>query len=466
MNLNSALSVQSDFSIGKSLLQIEHIIEKAQELGYETVAVVDEMSLNIVVDFMGKAKKAGIKPIIGVKLRVYDDPTYRKPSKASGEKELSNPMVVLKAYVTEESGMKSLFKLLSKANTAANYYYHSRCSLEDVLEMEGVAISTGDMNNLFHHPSHTKILGKLKDKFGDKLFVELVPIDTPLFDTLNAKAITAAAMCEVATLVTYPTLYREASDASTLDVLSCIATNTQMNVGHRPKQQVQDFNFEAPAKIVERVKAASLRLMKWNGVRSPAAWGSGVKNSEVLVGMCNYEFVKKEPCLPVMSENEFGDLMKKCAVGWKKRFTVPVLGYLPSPADMPKYKERLSYELATLKKMNFSGYFLLVEDLVMWSKDNGIIVGPGRGSVGGSLVAYLLGITDVDPLRFNLLFERFINPERLDLPDADLDFMSSKRHLVVEYLSKKYGADRVAGISNYSSMASASAIRDTGRMFG
>lgn len=467
MNLNHALAVRSDFSIGESILQIDHIIEKAMEFGYETVALIDTMSLHGMVEFTNKAKKAGIQPIIGCRLRVYADPTYRKPPKASGIKEVPNQFYYLKVYITEEVGAKSLFKLLSKANSADYYYYHARCGLADVLALEGVAVSTGDMNSLFQVPSHPAILSQLQSRFGnDKVFVELVPIDTPLFDTLNAKAITAATNSEAPTLVTYPFLYREEGDAASLDVMGAIATNTQMGVTYRSRQFVKDFHFAEPKKVVSRVTEAAKRVTIWNGISNPGAWGAGVKNAEKLVAMCSYEFEKKPPCLPKMAENEFVSLGKKCIAGWSKRFTRPVLGYLPAPEQMDVYKKRLSYELSILKRMNFSGYFLLVEDLVTWSKSNGIIVGPGRGSAGGSLVSYLLGITDVDPIRFNLLFERFINPDRLDLPDVDLDFMSSKRHLTIEYLTKKYGQDHVAGISNYSTLASASALRDTGRIFG
>ena len=467
MSLNHALAVRSDFSIGESLLQIDHIIEKAQELGYESVALVDTMSLHGMVDFSNKAKKAGVRPIIGCRLRVYDDPTYRKPSKSSGEKAKDNPFYMLKVYATDERGVKSLLKLLSKASSPEYFYYHARCGLADVLALEGVAVSTGDLFNLFHHPRHSDILWQLQSRFGnDKVFVELCPIDTPLFDTLNAKALTVAATHAAPTLVTYPTLYRDAEDAPTLEVLGCITTNTQMDVSYRPKQFVKDFYFAAPTHLVERVKQAAKRVAIWNKVMSAEGWAKGLKNIQTLADLCGYQFKKQDVCLPKMADNEFIALGKKCIEGWKRRFTTPVLGYVPPAELMPAYKERLNYELAVLKKMGFSGYFLLVEDLVMWSKENGIIVGPGRGSVGGSLVAYLLGITDVDPIRFNLLFERFINPERLDLPDADLDFMSSKRHLVVEYLTAKYGGDRVAGISNYATMASASALRDAGRVAG
>ena len=467
MSLNHALAVRSDFSIGESLLQVDHIIEKAAEQGYESVALVDTMSLHAMVDFINKAKKKNVKPIIGCRLRVYDDPTYRKPSKASGEKPKDNPMFMPKVYAINEQGIKLLLKLLTKANDAEHFYYHARCGLEDVLALEGVAISTGDLFSLWHHSSAHSILASLMSKFGDdKVFVELCPINTPLFDTLNAKALESVAILNAKTLVTYPFLYREGDDFSSLEVLSAVTTNTQMSVAYRPKQFVKDFYFQPATHLAQRVKDAAKRVAIHNKIMTVNGWMDGLKNIQTLADLCGYQFAKQSVCLPKMADNEFVTLGKKCVEGWKRRFTTPVLGYMPPAALIPEYKARLEYELSVLKKMGFAGYFLLVEDLVMWAKNNGVIVGPGRGSVGGSLVAYLLGITDVDPIRFNLLFERFINPERLDLPDADLDFMSSKRHLVVEYLTAKYGQERVAGISNFATLASASALRDAGRVFG
>lgn len=465
MNFSHALSVRSDFSVGESLLQVDHLVSKAKELGYESVALVDTMSLHAMVDFATKAKKAGIKPIIGCRIRVVDDPTYRKPAKSTGLKEQPNPLVCLKVYVKGEAGIKSLLKLLSKANSKEYFYYHSRVGLNDVLELEDVAISTGDFQGLFHHPSAHSILARLISRFGNEnVFTELCPINTPLFDTLNAKALESAKFYGAQTIVTYPSLYRDDADASSLDVLNAITTNTKMSVGYRPIQSVRDFGFKEPRHLLERIGNAAKRVRQWNSIHEPMLWRDGIANIEKLAAMCNYSFVKAPVSLPIMAANEFVTLGQKCIEGWKRRFTRSVLGHTPTPADLAIYQERLKYELGVLKKMGFAGYFLLVEDLVTWSKENGIIVGPGRGSVGGSLVAYLLGITDVDPIRFNLLFERFINPERLDLPDADLDFMSSKRHLVIEYLTEKYGKDRVAGISNYSTLASASALRDAGRV--
>jgi len=464
MNINHALSVRSDFSVGNSLLQVDHIIEQAKKHSYQSVALVDDMSIHNMVDFSNRCKKAGIKPIIGCRLRVVDDPTYRKPSKSSGIKEEPNPLVMIKVYATDERGINSLLKLLSKANSKEYFYYHSRVGWKDVLELEGVAVTTGDFFNLFHHPQYPDRIAALRCNF-ERLYVELTPINTPLFDTLNAKALKVAKDCSLPTLVTYPFMYQDDADAGTLSVLNAITTNTKMSVRYRPVQHVRDFGFKPALNLGKKMVEAHKRQVKWNGVNEAALWKQGLENIDTLAAACTYEFKKLPVSLPQMATNEFEALGKKCIEGWKRRFTQPILGYKPDAADIPKYQERLKYELAVLKKMGFAGYFLLVEDLVMWAKKNGIIVGPGRGSVGGSLVAYLVGITDVDPLRFDLLFERFINPERLDLPDADLDFMSTRRHEVIDYLRDRHGADRVAGISNFSTLASASALRDAGRVY-
>ena len=463
MNLNHALAVRSDFSVGESLLQIPHIIDCAKELGYESVALVDSMSINGMVAFSTAAKKAGIRSLIGVRLNVFANPTDKTASKKRPQ-----PLYALKAYVADESGVKSLLKLLSKANSEENFYYVPRIGLEDVLELEGVVITTGDMHNLFHYQGHNDALWRLRERFGgDQVFVELVPINTPLFDTLNAKALTAAKTYKLPTLVTRPFCYRQDGDAESLDVLGVITSiGAKMDSRFRNIQYVRDFSFQAPAALINHAKQAILRIHQWHGINEPTLWATGIANIEKLSRRCDYQFKKLDVCLPKMAEDEFAALCQKCKDGWKQRFSAPVLGYSMKAEDVPQYRERLAYELGVLKSMGFAGYFLLVEDLVTWAKSNGVMVGPGRGSCGGSLVSYLLGITDVDPIRFNLLFERFINPERLDLPDADLDFASERRHLVIEYLVNKYGADRVAGISNYSTLGAASAIRDTGRVYG
>jgi DNA polymerase-3 subunit alpha len=178
-----------------------------------------------------------------------------------------------------------------------------------------------------------------------------------------------------------------------------------------------------------------------------------------------YQWKKMTPSLPVMSANPLADIVTICKQGWKDRLGTEVFGYKPDASQLPEYQIRLKYELSILQKMGFEPYFQLVHYIVDWSKKNKIMVGPGRGSVGGSLVAYLMGITDVDPIRFNTIFERFINPERIDLPDIDLDFMSTRRQDIVEHLVGKFGDDRVVQIANYNTVAGASAIQSVGKAF-
>lgn len=467
MSICHALSVQSHFSIGKSMLQVGQIVDKAKELGYQSVALVDDMSIHALVEFCDKCKANDIQPIVGCRLRVYDDATYRKPPKSSGEAEKPNLMFQPKVYIKSENGLKGLFKLLSDANSKEQYYYHSRTDLTALLALEDVVVTTGDMYGLFSHPDHKRIAERLHNHFGDDFYVELCPVDTPLFDRMNTLAIDCINHLKSKSVVTRPFNYLDNEDADTLDVLSAIATNTQLDETWRPKQYVKSFGFAEPKSILQEVKNASYRQAKFNSERDVTVWTAGLGYCAEIAQKAEYTFTKQDVCLPKFGEDEFKLLCKKCLEGWKKRFTVNVLGHKPKVEELETtYKERLAYELKVLKTMGFESYFLLVEDLVTWSKENGVIVGPGRGSVGGSLVAYLLGITDVDPIRFGLIFERFINPERLDLPDADLDFASSVRYKVVNYLVEKYGADRVAGISNYSTLASASALRDAGRISG
>jgi DNA polymerase-3 subunit alpha len=450
LSIKHNLSCKSDFSIGESTMMIGPMVEKAKERGYDALALVDTMNVSGVVDFTARALKAGIKPVMGCAIRVFDDPTYRPPAKSSVEKAKPNNSYILKVYVKTEEGFKGLLKLLSKANDADHFYYTSRASLDDVLALTGVAVSTGDLFNLFHHPDATKILGQLAGHFNDDLYVEYVALDTPLFKRLNRDAAAGAATYGLPMLITRPTLYLNDGDAGAHDVLRAITGNRKMGSRTLPVPYYRDLFLKNPGS-------------QYKGIE-PAFAKAAVLSACKLIDSCDFVFKKLPPCLPQMAENEFVALTRLITEGWKERFSREVLGHRPTADQLDVYKARLQYELGVLKKMNFAGYFLLVRNIVEWSKTNGIIVGPGRGSAGGSLVSYLLGITDVDPIRFDLLFERFINPDRIDLPDVDLDFMSSRRHEVIEYIIATFGQENVAGISNYSTLGAASALRDTSRV--
>lgn len=461
--IEHALSCRSDHSIGESIMQVETIAKNAKEAGYKSAALVDTMTVSGIVPFSSACKKEEIKPVVGCTVRVYLDPEYRKPKKNSGEREKANPNYNIKVYVKSDVGLRSLMNLISKGNSEKYYYYHARVGLEDVLQLEDVVVTTGDLFNIFHHSFAPEHIAKLKDRFEGDLFVEVCPVNTPLFDTLNTKAIKTAREFNLPIVSSYPFFYTSSEDSDTLDVLRAITSNTPLDSMWLPIPYTRDWCFGHPkqmaARMVEMTKRIDIEL-----TRSEVA--NALSSMDTIVEKCNYEFKKLEPSLPKMADDEFKKLVEQCKAGWAKRFSSPVLGDRPDPEKLAQYKERLAYELGVLKKLGFSNYFLVVQDIVNWSKENGVIVGPGRGSVGGSLIAYLMEITDVDPIRFNLLFERFINPDRLDLPDADLDFMSSRRHEVIAYITERYGKENVAGISNYSTLGPASSLRDVSRLSG
>ena len=461
-SVNHALAVKSDHSLGESIMQVDSLVERAKVLGYESVALVDTMSVSGLARFTEQMKKAGLKSVVGCTLRVYDDPKYRKPKRTSGEVEKPNPSFNLKVYVKGEKGIRSLLKLLSKGNTPEYFYYHSRVGMDDVMEMEDVVVSTGDIGNIFHHQNHVELVRRLQSKFDT--FIEFVPVNTPLFDTLNRKAMKTARVLNFPAnrlVASYPFLYETPDGADTLDVLRGISKNIKLGDPTLNVPYVRDWAFDKPECIVTRMSEMAKRI----GM-SDELMQNALKGISALPSLCHYEFVKQEPCLPKMADDEYAELVRKCREGWVKRLSAPVLGYQPPKEEWGKYKERLAYELGVLKSLGFSNYFLLVNNIVEWAKSNGISVGPGRGSVGGSLVAYLLGITEVDPIRFDLLFERFINPSRTDLPDADLDFASMKRQEVVQYITDHFGEENVAGISNYVALGPSSAIRDVSRISG
>lgn len=463
------LGGRTHFSIGESTLSPKRLVELAQAADHESVALVDTMSVSGMIELVRTADKLKIKSIVGCRLRVVQDPLYRNPPKRSGERPKDNPTFYPKVYVKNADGLKDLVELLSIGFQADHFYYVPRIGRHELLATfarGNLALSTGDFYSVFHLEDASETVSDLRRSHIDSdVFVELCPIATPVFDTLNERAILAAQTLDLPLILTYPALYASADDADALETLGAIATNTKMDSRWRPHQYVRDFEVLPTQDIMSRALNANRRLNDL-GVDSKGAWANAALGNRLLASRCEYHWEKLPACMPVMAKSEFNALAELCKVGWKERLSEETLGYKPDRSQWPVYAERLRFELDVLRRMKFERYFLLVSDLVRHAKKSGIIVGPGRGSVGGSLVAYLTGITDVDPIRFGLLFERFINPDRLDLPDADLDFMSSRRHEIVDYLIGRHGAENVAGISNYTTMASSSALRDVGRVFG
>lgn len=458
------MGIMTDFSLGQSLLTTERVIESSKKMGLEKIIVADDMTISSLIPLQRAAKDAGIEAMIGVKFRCYENPTYRK---VVGEPAKKNPYFAVKIFPKTEAGLQSIFEILTRANSEERFYYNARGCLEDLRDLRECVVTSGDLFGISNRDQTSEVCEKL-DPSCD-YYVELCPVQTPLWDQVNAQRVFGLTENRVkGVVVSYPALYQTADQADSLPVIKAVCTNTPVKSDFLSRQWVQDLMLEREglaedlAKTIEHVKEEYPTLavaVDWEQVK-------GGIEAETFNAEHFYVFEHHAPCLPKMAENEFAEVVRQCKEGWNKRLFEERLGYKPDASMLPVYKERLAYELGVIKKMGFAGYFLVVSDLVNWSKTNGVKVGCGRGSAGGSLIAYLMGITEIDPIRFDLAFERFINPSRVDLPDVDLDYQSSKRTKVIEYLRNRYGEDHVAGISNYGTLASASAFRDTGRVFG
>jgi len=475
--MHTLLAARSAFSIGESILgakegdtvSLNPLIQAAKSVGAAAVALTDTMSITGMIDFAKRAKAEGIKPIVGCRLRLVDDITWRKTK----ESKKAPPEYFVTWYVLSEAGLKALFKLLSLANTEDHFYNTSKISFTELFEAIGqltsadVALSTSDVHSVVGHPNAREIVAKLVDALGaQNVFAALTPIDTPYFDSVNRRAIDLARELNLPTLVSRPIAYGEGG-ADALEIMNAIWRNVKVADPWHNSPATRDLHAMTASQLLEQSAAAAKRLAARGVVGSGKAFAAGIVNADTLVNSVKYVWDKSPVSLPVMAPDEFGAVVQACKEGWAKRFCAATFDHKPTEQELLEvYRPRLVYELGVLKKLNFSGYFLLVKDVVDFAKSSGILVGPGRGSVGGSLVAYLLGITDCDPIRFGLLFERFINPDRIDLPDADLDFMSARRGEIIEYLIGKYGADRVAGVSNFGTLGSASSIRDVSRVLG
>lgn len=470
--MHTILAARTDFSVGESILTIDRLIEQAKEIDSKAIAVTDTMSITSMISFTRAAKDADIKPITGVRLRLTDDPIWRP---AAGQKKKDMPREYYATlYANTEEGMKAIFRLLTLGASESRFYYVSKLGFDDLdaeltrVSPDALTIVSGDAQSVIEHPDAERIISGWKDH-GVKVYMPLIPVQTPYYGRLNELSVALMKALSLPPIVVRPALYGP-GEADAQEIMSAVTQNQRVSDPWFCSRHVRDLHILGLKDTVGQVSEMLAHMGKRGDVTGVAdLFKEGLRNTQKLVDAVSFSWSKQPVSLPKMSSNEFASVVDACKKGWLERFetSFPIFGHTPTKEDrMSVYMARLQYELSILKKLEFSGYFLLVQDIVRFAKSNGILVGPGRGSVGGSLVAYLMGITECDPIRFGLLFERFINPERLDLPDADLDFMSERRHEIVEYLVQKYGRDRVAGVNNYSTLAAASSIRDVGKALG
>lgn len=474
------IGAKTDFSLGESIYSAKALVKDAAEAGYTSLAIADRGTVNGLVTCFNAAKDAGIKLVFGAQLRVSEDPTYRKPKKGSGDPIRDIRFFDAKVYVRNEAGVRDLMALLTVGNRPDNYMSAFKVedsgpqvSVEDLCKTLGqgnVTVTTGDLYSLFRlHPDYVDaqlalMMAAARD--SSQIVAEATAIDTLYHDAVNERTILKAREKRLPLCVSRPVWY-PAGKPDARDVMNANLNGDKISGRFFQKPVVRDLYVKPLNEYQREVALLVRRLMERGAVtENPRGlYNDLMAGNKALVDACSYEWAKLEPCLPSMDSNPDKALVELCAQGFKDRLMHPVLGYQPDSALLPEYKERLKYELGVLRTMGFSDYFLLVRYIVNWSRSNGIMVGPGRGSVGGSLVAFLIGITDVDPIRFGLFFERFINPERIDLPDVDLDFMSSRRNEIIDHLKDRFGEEYVATISNYAALASSSSLRRVGKVY-
>lgn len=439
------LHTHSHYSLLDGLSKIDDLVARAKETEMDALAITDHGVLYGAIEFYKKAKKAGIKPILGVE-------TYVAP-KSRFDKESAERYYHLILLAKNHTGWKNLLKVITKSHTEG-FYYKPRLDKELLRENHeglialsaciagevGQSLLQGNMENA------EKVALEYKEIFGEgNYFIEIgdhpgipdVQRVRPLLIELSKKT-------GIPLVATQDSHYVRKDEAEYHDILLAVQTGNNIGDEGRLTLKDDDFSVTSPEEMMEKFKDI------------PEA----IENTVKIAEMCNVELELGKVLLPKFETPEGIDanqfLKELLETKIKNRY----------PEVTPEIKERLDYEFGVIEKTGFSDYFLIVQDLVNWAKSHGIAVGPGRGSAAGSIISYILGITDVDPLAYGLLFERFLNPERIQMPDIDMDFADLRRDEVLAYARQKYGEDRVAQIITFGTMAAKAAIRDAGRAMG
>lgn len=440
------LHLHSHYSLLDGLSKIDEIISRVKELGMDAVALTDHGNLYGAIEFYQKAKKEGIKPILGCELYIAARSLYDK--EPGRDSEYSHILVFCK----NNTGYQNLLKLVTKAHLEG-FYYKPRIDKTTLRELgEGLIGTSGCLSAeipraiLAGQIERAKLLiNEYAEIFGkENFYLELQHHpEFPEQSKVNSALKQFAKEFELPLIVAADSHYPKSEDKEAHDVLLAIQTGAKIDDAERMTMKDADFSIKSPDEIAEDFQDVPEAL----------------ENTALLAERCNVELRFGNPILPRFEVPEgkvsIVYLRELAEKGLIKRFN----------EITPELKARLDYELSVVEKTGFADYFLIVSDFINWAKDQGIAAVP-RGSVAGSLVSYAIRITEIDPMRFGLLFERFLNPERPSMPDIDVDFQDDRRDEVIRYVTEKYGQDRVAQICTFGVMKARLAVRDVVRAMG
>lgn len=444
------LHVHSHYSLLDGLTKIDELIQAAKDDGAEALALTDHGVMYGAVEFYEKCNQAGIKPIIGMEAYLAPNSRHDKITKAD---ESNYFHLILLAKNIE--GYKNLIKLTTSAHLEG-FYYRPRVDWE-ILEKyhNGLIAMTACLGGEIPHLILAGKSDKAKKRileyntlFGQGNFYLEIQAHPELAgqDEVNKKLIELSRELNVPLAATNDSHYLKKEDEEAQDVLLCLQNKKKKEDRDRMNMTGVNYSLRPAREMIEAFKDA------------PEA----IENTAKIAEMCDLEIKLGNIQLPHFEVPAGYDgnsyLRKLCEDGLMKRY-----GKNYNEADK-ETKERMDFELSVIAKMGWPSYFLIVADFVNWAKRNKIVVGPGRGSAAGSLVCYLTGVTNIDPLKYNLLFERFLNPDRISMPDIDMDFADARRDEVIKYVEEKYGHDHVAQIITFGTMAARAAVRDVGRV--
>lgn len=439
------LHVHTEFSLLDGSCKIKEIVARAKELGMDSLAITDHGVMYGVIDFYKAAKEVGIKPIIGCE--VYVAPGSRFNKEAGQSEDKYHHLVLL---AENNKGYANLMKIVSKG-FIDGFYYKPRVDYE-VLEQyhEGIialsACLAGEVQKYLargFYEEGKKAALKYQDIFGKgNYYLELQDHGIPEQKMVNSSLLRMSKELDIELVATNDVHYINAEDSVAHDILLCIQTGKKVSDEDRMRYEGGQFYLKSEDEMRKLFPYALQAL----------------ENTHKIAQRCNVEIefgVTKLPRYDVPDGYTSWEYLNHlCTKGLNEKY----------PDDDGTLRERLDYELGIINKMGYVDYFLIVWDFINYAKSNDIMVGPGRGSAAGSIVSYCLGITDIDPIKYDLLFERFLNPERVSMPDIDVDFCYERRQEVIDYVVRKYGKDRVVQIVTFGTLAARNVIRDVGRV--
>jgi DNA polymerase-3 subunit alpha len=445
------LHLHTQYSLLDGAIRVDDLFPKCLELGMKSVAMTDHGNLFGALDFYDKAKKHGVKPIFGCE-------TYVAPDRHDKTERRSHHLILL---AKDNAGWKSL-SYLNSMGFLEGFYYSPRIDKKLLREhSQGLIASSACLGGEIAQTitrrgaeAAEQVAREYDDIFGrGNFFLEMMPNGMPEQDEVNQQIIAISKKTGIPTIATNDCHYLSRQDARAHEILMCVQQKRTIKDEKRLQHQTDAYYLRSPGEMNELFKH----------------WPQAMENAARIGEMCNVSFdLGKTYYLPQFKvpaestpESHVAELSQK---GLDARYAS--FDKQNKPYDRAVYQARLELELGVIQKMNFSGYFLIVQDFINHAKEKGIPVGPGRGSGAGSLVAYALRITDIDPIPNKLLFERFLNPERVSMPDFDIDFCMNRRDEVISYVTAKYGKDNVGQIVTMHQMKARSCIRDVARAMG